>query len=168
VNGVELDPLNASSDANKPLISKLLAVPEVKARYLGYVKQIAEQWLDWQKLGPVAKQYHDLIAADVKLDTRKLQSTDAFLKGLAEEAPPAGGAGAPAGGPGAGPGAGPGGQAGGPGGGGPGFGGRGGGQISIKQFAEQRRNYLLNHPEVKKAEIPQAKPNEKVAKTVGG
>lgn len=82
VAGVELDPLVAANDPSKPLISKLLAVPSLRAKYLGYVRQIATQWLDWNKLGPVAQQYHSLIAEDVKADTRKLDSTESFLTGL--------------------------------------------------------------------------------------
>lgn len=80
--GVELDPLFAANDPNKPLLSKLLAVPSLKKRYLGYVHDIAEKWLDWNKLGPVAQQYHSLIADDVKIDTRKLESTEGFLGSL--------------------------------------------------------------------------------------
>lgn len=85
--GVTLDPLVSLSDTNKPLISKLLAVPAFKARYLGYVRDIAEKWLDWNRLGPVAQQYHELIAEDVKVDTRKLESTEEFEKSLSSEAP---------------------------------------------------------------------------------
>ena len=81
---MKLDPLIAAADANKPLISKLLAVPALRTRYLGYVRQIADKWLDWNKLGPIAQQYHALIAADVEADTRKLDSTEDFEKGLNE------------------------------------------------------------------------------------
>jgi len=80
--GVNLDPLVAANDSSKPLLSKLLAVPSLRTRYLGYVRDIAEKWLDWSRLGPVATQYHTLIADDVKADTRKLDSTDAFLNSL--------------------------------------------------------------------------------------
>jgi hypothetical protein len=83
-NGVQLDPLVAAADENKPLISKLLAVPELRARYLGYVRDIAEKWLDWDKLGPVIQQYQALIAEDVKADTRKLDSTEAFTENVTE------------------------------------------------------------------------------------
>jgi hypothetical protein len=83
VNGVELDPLTAANDSNKPLISKLLAVPSLKTRYLGYVHDIAEKWLDWKKLGPLATQYQALLANEVKADTRKLSSFEAFQKGVA-------------------------------------------------------------------------------------
>ena len=80
MSGIELDPLTGADDPNKPLLHKLLAVPSLRTRYLGYIRNIAEQWLDWNKLGPLAQQYQALIAADVKTDTRKLDSLDAFTK----------------------------------------------------------------------------------------
>jgi hypothetical protein len=119
--GVRLDPLVSLNDTSKPLASKLLAVPALRARYLGYVREIAEKWLDWSRLGPIAQGYHSLIAEDVKADTRKLGSTEAFLKSLdggAEE-------------------------------------GASREKISFRRFAEQRRAFLLNHPEVKAASLPQ-------------
>lgn len=120
--GVQLDPLVAANDPSKPLLSKLLAVPALRTRYLGYVREMAETWLDWNRLGPLAKEYQSVIADAVKVDTRKLDSTDAFFAGL-DGSPQA------------------------QGGFGPGRGPRG----SLKSFAEQRREFLLNHPEVKKA-----------------
>jgi spore coat protein CotH len=82
VEGVKLDPLVDANDSSKPLLSKLLAVPELKAQYLGYVREMAERWLDWNKLGPIAQEYYALIADDVRADTRKLDSTQGFLAGL--------------------------------------------------------------------------------------
>ncbi len=111
VRGLELDPLIAASDDSKPLISKLLAVPEWRARYVGYVREIAEKWLDWDKLGPIASKAHDLIAPEVARDTRKLDSTDAFQASLTQDA-------------------------------GEGFGAR---SIGLKNFADQRRAYLLDY-----------------------
>jgi len=118
--GVNLDPLVAANDASKPLLSKLLAVPELRTRYLGYIREIAQTWLDWNKLGPLTKEYQATIADAVKADTRKLESTEAFFSGIdgGEQAPV---------------------------GSGPNRGGR-----SLKSFAEQRRAFLLNHAEVKK------------------
>jgi hypothetical protein len=68
-----------------------LAVPALRARYLGYVRDIATHWLDWNNLGPLAEQYQALIAADIKADTRKLTSTEAFTKGLTENVRDSGG-----------------------------------------------------------------------------
>ena len=118
IKGVELDPLVAVNDPSKPLVSKLLAVPALRERYLGYIKDIAEKWLDWDKLGPIAKEYAALIADHVKNDTKKLETTEAFersIEGAAVE-----------GGEGRGPGR----------------------EISLKTFAEQRRAYLLSYPAI--------------------
>jgi hypothetical protein len=77
-----LDPLVGLTDTSKPLRAKLLAVPELRAKYLTYVKDIATKWLDWKKLGPIAERYQALIAADVKTDTRKLDGFEEFAADL--------------------------------------------------------------------------------------
>jgi hypothetical protein len=124
VNGVALDPLIAANSPDKPLISRLLAVPALRARYLAYVRDVAENWLDWAKLGPLATQYHELIAEDVKADTRKLESLEEFDEGLDGAASDSTlQSGLP----------GPGNMA-----------------VSLKDFAQKRRAYLLNHAEIKK------------------
>jgi spore coat protein CotH len=79
----ELDPLIGLDDASKPLRSKLLAVPALRERYLSYVRDIAQRWLDWSTLGPRVAQYQALIAGDVKADTRKLYSFEAFQNDVA-------------------------------------------------------------------------------------
>lgn len=123
VDGVKLDPLVAANDAEKPLISKLLAVPTLRARYLGYVRDIADRWLDWKTLGPIAQKHQSVIAAEVKADTRKLASYEAFENALAGEVRS------------------------------PEPGGPGGGSLSLKSFADQRRAFLLNsQPASKPAE----------------
>jgi hypothetical protein len=114
--GFELDPLVAANDASKPLLSKLLAVPSLRARYLGDIREIAVTWLDWKKLGPLAQQYQAVIAEDIEADTRKLDSTEAFLSSLAAETAAAEGSRG-------------------------GFG--AGGKASLRTFAEKRRPYLL-------------------------
>lgn len=82
--GPRLDPLVAANDPDKPLLSKLLAVPALRTRYLSYIRQIAEQWLDWAWLGPRVAQYRALIADEVRADTRKLSTYDAFELGVAD------------------------------------------------------------------------------------
>jgi hypothetical protein len=119
VDGVKLDPLYIANDPNKALASKLLAVPALRQRYLGYVRDIAQTWLDWNKLGPIAESYHNLIADDVKRETRKLESTEDFEKSLTTDIESRGGFGPAK-------------------------------KIALKNFADQRREYLLNHPEIKK------------------
>ncbi len=81
--GVSLDPLVGLSDASSPLRSRLLAVPELQKRYLEIMQDIAERWLDWEgTLGPIAQTYHDLISADMAVDTRSLFSYEEFQASL--------------------------------------------------------------------------------------
>jgi spore coat protein CotH len=86
--GTALNPLAAQNDTSKPIISRILAVPSLRAKYLGGVREIAEKSFDWKTLGPVVKQYRDLISDDVARDTRKLYATDQFLAGTADELSP--------------------------------------------------------------------------------
>jgi len=131
-SGVNLDPLVAASDEGKPLLSKLLAVPAYRTRYLALVGEIADRWLNWEKLGPLARRYRSVIAEAVEADTRKLSTTQAFRESLEKGGAATGNAAAPAGEMRRGPG-----------------GGRG--AIALKDFADQRRAYLLAHPAVKAA-----------------
>ncbi len=120
VKGVELDPLTASQDAAKPLLSKLVMAPDLRARYFSHVRRITEEWLNWEKLGPLAEGWQALIADTVQADTHKLYSFENFRKGLIEDTTQ------------------------------PGF--RGiSTVIGVKAFVDQRRAYLLNHPEVRTA-----------------
>jgi hypothetical protein len=84
-NGVSLSPLAAQNDAGKPIISKVLAVPALRTKYLGFVREIAQKSLDWNTLGPVVKQYRDLISDDVARETHKLFSTEDFLRSTADD-----------------------------------------------------------------------------------
>lgn len=86
--GPELDPLVGLDDTTKPLRSKLLAVPALRAKYLGYVREIATKWLDWNTLGPIARQAQALVAPEIAKDTRKLdvfEPADDALKAFVEK-----------------------------------------------------------------------------------
>jgi hypothetical protein len=86
--GAQLDPLVAINDSSKPLRSKLLSVPALRQRYLDYVRDIATRSLDWNAIQPMLKSAHDLIAAEVRLDTRKLYDTSGFEAGTAATSNP--------------------------------------------------------------------------------
>jgi hypothetical protein len=83
--GVTLDPLVGLENDRTPLRSKLLAVPALRARYLQYVREIAQNSLDWTALGPFVAGLRELIRKDVERDTRKLSSYEAFLRVTADE-----------------------------------------------------------------------------------
>jgi hypothetical protein len=84
-NGVKTDPLIIATSETTALAAKLLAVPALRTRYLGYVRELATTQLDWARLGPLASRYHSLIEADVKRDTRKLDSYEAFTASLSTD-----------------------------------------------------------------------------------
>ena len=91
-SGAQPDPLTTLDDPNKALRQKLLAVPALRTRYLAYMGDIAERWLDWNRLGPLVERYQQLIAADVAQDGRKHDTTEAFKTGVygtPGETPPA-------------------------------------------------------------------------------
>ncbi len=112
--GVRVDPLTAGMDSSKPLRTKLLAVPALRKQYLEMVRKIADEQLDWKKIGPVVASYRRLIEKEVEADTRKLYSLAAWQAAVSET-----GAGT-------------------------------GREMSLKAFCDQRRKYLLEHPEIKK------------------
>ena len=120
LGGLELDPMAGSTDPRKPLLSRLLAVPRLRARYLHLVQRIATDWLDWKKVAPLVEAHRRLVEREVQADTRKVSSYDNFVAGLASE-----------------PGIAEAGQDG------------RGRQPSLRTFVEKRRSYLLNHPLVR-------------------
>jgi hypothetical protein len=83
--GITLDPLVSANDTNRPIISKVLAVPALREKYLGYIREIAERSMDWNSIGPVVASYRALIADDVARETHKLFSTDQFLQDTSGE-----------------------------------------------------------------------------------
>ena len=68
----------SADNTRMPLRSRLLAIPTLRAKYLQYVREIAEESLDWQQIAPVVAQHAQLIEKEVALDTRKLESVEAF------------------------------------------------------------------------------------------
>jgi len=65
----QLAPLGPLEDPANVLYTKLLAAPSLRARYLSYVREIADTWLTWQRLGPIAKAAQAIVAEDVKRET---------------------------------------------------------------------------------------------------
>ncbi|MCM2374996.1 CotH kinase family protein [Aporhodopirellula aestuarii] len=114
-SALELDPLIGLNDASKPLRSKVLAVPKYREQYLSNLRQLADESLDWTKIGPFVQQQASLIDEAVKTETRKLGSYEAFVAATSEthasteNAEPRGGHGA----------------------------------MNLKEFADGRRAYLL-------------------------
>ncbi|WP_417747417.1 CotH kinase family protein [Rosistilla oblonga] len=87
--GVDTDPLIGLDSDRMPLRSRLLAVPELRSRYMQYVREIAADSVAWDQLGPMVEEYRNLIDPLVKADTRKLSSYEAFQNATTSDAPKA-------------------------------------------------------------------------------
>lgn len=116
--------LFAGADDEAKVLFRLLEVPKLRARYLALCREIASKWLDWKTMEPLAKKYQALIAADVARETRGMATAEEFKKAVTEETE----------GGGMGP-----------------FG--GGKHMSLKQFAAERRAFVLGFQDK-----PQPKP----------
>lgn len=129
---VDLDPLVGLDDTRKPLRSKILAVPSLRARYLQNVRTIADKSLDWKTLGPVVTQFRSLIEKEIEADTRKLSSFASFQKAtadtIAKDAKPAEPEPRRFGPP--------------------------HNDLSLRSFADQRREFLLNHAAIRELKQP--------------
>ena len=84
LRGPELEPFYNADNEDRPLMYKMFQVPHLKARYRHHLKTITEEWISWDKIGPVVNQYAALIREEVKKDVRKHSSYEAFEKGLIE------------------------------------------------------------------------------------
>lgn len=77
-SGYKLDPLVGLTDDRFPLRSKLLANETLRTRYLQHIRTIAEDLLAWEHMGPRVNAARNLIDAEVRADTRKLMTYQAF------------------------------------------------------------------------------------------
>lgn len=76
--GPHLSPLERAEA--RPLISRMLDVPEWRARYLAYVRTLVDTWLDWRELGPLFDRHRKLIEEEVKRDDKSAHGHDAFVR----------------------------------------------------------------------------------------
>jgi len=114
---VDLDPLVGLDNERTPLRGRLLKLPKLREQYLANVREIAKTSLDWNYLGPIVAEERALIEKAVEADTRKLSTTEAFKE---TTSPAATAAGAKQGDAGRRP-------------------------KSLRDFAEQRRKFLLGY-----------------------
>ena len=143
LRGPKLEPFYNADNEDRPLMHKLFQVPQIKARYRHHLKTITEEWIDWEKIGPLIAGYSELISDEIEKDVRKHSSFEAFKNGQVETSTDGRRT-----------------------------------KLGLKPFTIGRREFLLNHPDVKLPapniasvnEIDGAKSNETirvVAKTTG-
>lgn len=68
--------------SGRPLMNRLLAVPELRKRYLAHVRTLRDEWFDWSILQPKIAAYQALIGTAVAADTKKLYPTSAFTSNV--------------------------------------------------------------------------------------
>ncbi|MCY3739995.1 MAG: CotH kinase family protein [Candidatus Poribacteria bacterium] len=79
-NGM-VSPVAHEDNAARPLINRLLSNPEWRARYLAHVRTVVDEWLDWEVLEPIIKEYQTLIDTEVQQDDKKLYGYQEFVTG---------------------------------------------------------------------------------------
>ena len=75
-------PVTHEDNAARPLINRLLSNPAWRARYLAHVRTVVNEWLDWEVLEPIIKEYQTLIDAEVQQDDKKLYGYEEFSTGV--------------------------------------------------------------------------------------
>ncbi len=73
--------LSGADASSRPLVSKLLAVPDYYSEYTSYVKQIAEMYSDPEN---TVKKIDSLIGSHVKTDPRYLFTAEQYAKNIAK------------------------------------------------------------------------------------
>lgn len=73
-----VSPTTHIDNDRRPAISRLLNIPEWKARYIAHVNTVVDEWLNWEVLEPVITEYHNLIDEEVREDDKKLYSYEDF------------------------------------------------------------------------------------------
>jgi spore coat protein CotH len=88
--GTDLDPLIGLDDPKKPLRSRLLQVPSLRAKYMENVRLLAERSLNWDTLGPRVAELRRLVEPYAKAETRRQSPFESFDRATADAAPAAG------------------------------------------------------------------------------
>lgn len=83
-NDTNLSPVYGETLAIRPLISRLLAVPELRQRYLAHVRTIMNESLDWTVLEKKVTAYQALIGEEVAADTKKLSTNAQYASSAAD------------------------------------------------------------------------------------
>lgn len=77
-----LSPLQGLSGTNRPLISKLLALPELRQRYLAHMRTVMEERFNPTFLTPAIEHFRYLTAADIAADPKKNFTMTTYTNGL--------------------------------------------------------------------------------------
>lgn len=74
----QLSPVQGATGSNRPVISKLLAVPELRQRYLAHMRTVLKESFNPDALYPIIDRYQAMTVADVAADTKKGYTMTAY------------------------------------------------------------------------------------------
>ena len=77
-NKFSWSPFHNETDANYPLLNRMLAVPSIRQRYLAHVRTMLEESIDTGMINPIIRQYGDMIDTEVFNDPKKIYTYNAF------------------------------------------------------------------------------------------
>lgn len=79
-----LDPWYNRYSSDHPALSQTLQFPDWEERYNAHYLNIVKESFNVETLGPIILQYHNMIAADVEADDKKIYTTQQFYDNLTE------------------------------------------------------------------------------------
>ncbi|MSU03909.1 MAG: hypothetical protein EXS23_01550 [Pedosphaera sp.] len=77
-----LSPVQGAAGTNRPLLSKLLPIPELRQRYIAHMRTVLEERFNPTYLTPVINHYHRLTVADIITDPKKNFTMTAYTNAL--------------------------------------------------------------------------------------
>lgn len=81
-----MDPFySGGTSLRRPLMTNLWAIPEWRERYLAHYRTMLDTWFDWSAIGPLVRKYHKLVEPYVRLDTKKLYTTQQFFDNVTKD-----------------------------------------------------------------------------------
>ncbi len=81
----DTDPFEQSNQRNRPLVRRLLRVPEFRADYLAHLRTLRDQALDPAVFDELAVDLHERIAGAVRAEEKPLYPVDLFTRNLRED-----------------------------------------------------------------------------------
>lgn len=81
---VNLDPFHGTR-ASRPLLSRMMAIGDVRHDYLAHIRTLLDEQYDWAVLGPLTTQYRNFIDAEVQADPKKLYSYQLFQQNFSQD-----------------------------------------------------------------------------------
>lgn len=80
--GANWTPFYNADKVNYPLLNRLLAVPELRQRYLAHFRTLIKENLDTSRVYPIIEKFRNMIDAHVNADPKKLKTYSQFVSSV--------------------------------------------------------------------------------------